>query len=79
MSLYSSTTLSICSCQAEGPCLEVVATVFFFPLGRIIRKTNFPVLEMSLLHCFVVIKEMVVGGDTSCILYKLFPKVTITS
>ena len=31
MSSYSSTTLSICSFHVEGPCLEVVATVFFFP------------------------------------------------
>ena len=37
-----------------------------------------PILEMSLLHCFAVTKEMAVGGATSGILYNLFPKVTIT-
>jgi uncharacterized membrane protein YfbV (UPF0208 family) len=54
-----------------------MATVFLFPSGRIIRKTNFLVLEMSLLHCFAITKEMVVGGAISGILYNLFPKVTI--
>ena len=77
MSSYSSMTLSICSYHVEEPYLEVMDIVFFFPLGRIIKKTNLPVLEMSLLHCFVVTKEMVVGGATYDILYKLFPKVTI--
>ena len=72
-------TLSICSCHVEGPCLEVMAIVFFFPWGCIIRKTNFPILEMSLLHCFTVTKEMAVGGATSDILYNLFPKVIITT
>ena len=79
MSPYSSTTLSICRCHAEEPYLEVMATVFFFPWGRIIRKKNFLVWEMSLLHCFAVTKEIVVGGGTSGILYNLFPKVTITA
>ena len=79
MSPYSSTTLSIRCCCAEEPYLEVVATIFFLPWGRIIRKKNFLVWEMSLLHCFAVTKEIVVGGGTSGILYKLFPKVTITS
>ena len=79
MPSYSSTTLSICSCRAEGSCLEVMATVFFFPCGHIIKKTNFPVLEMSLLHFFAITKEMVVGGATSTILYNLSPKVTITA
>ena len=77
MSPYS-TTLSICCCHAEEPCLEVVAIVFFFPWGRIIRKKNFFVWEMSLLHCFAVTKEIVRGSGTSGILYNLFPKVTIT-
>ena len=77
MSLCSSTTLSICCCRAEDPCLEVVVIVFLLPWGRIIRKTNFPVLEMSFLHCFVVTKEMEVGGSTSGIMYNLLPKVAI--
>lgn len=34
---------------------------------------------MSLPHCFVVTKEMVVGGATSGIPYKLLTKVTITA
>ena len=59
--------------------MEVVAIVFFFPLGQIIRKMNFLVWEMSLLHCFVVTKEIVAGACTSGILYNLFPKVTITA
>ena len=79
MSLHSSTTSSIFCCRAEEPYLEVVATVFFLPWGRIIRKMNFLVWEMSLLHCFVVTKEIATGGGTSGILYNLFPKVTITS
>ena len=79
MSLYSSTTLSICFCRAEEPFLEVVATIFFLPWGQIIRKTNFLVWEMSLLHCFAVTKEIVVGSGTYGILYNLFPKVTITT
>ena len=62
----------------EGPCLEVVATIFFFPWGRIIKKTNFLVLEMSLQHCFAVTKEIAVGVRTSGILHKLFPNVIIT-
>ena len=57
--------------------MEVVAIVFFFPWGQIIRKTNFLVWEMSLLHCFAVTKEIVGGDGTSGILYNLFPKVTI--
>jgi hypothetical protein len=34
---------------------------------------------MSLLHCFAVTKEMVVGGAISGILYSLLPKVIITA
>ena len=59
--------------------MEVVATIFFFPWGRIIKKTNFLVFEMSLLHCFVVTKEIVAGGGTSGILYNLFPNIIITA
>jgi uncharacterized membrane protein YfbV (UPF0208 family) len=76
---YSSMTLSICCCRAEGPYLEVMTTVLFFPSGRIIKKTNFLVLAMSLLHCFAITKEMAIGGTISCILYILLPKVIITA
>ena len=79
MSPYSSTTLSIYFCLADEPFLEVVTTIFFLPWGWIIRKTNFVVWEMSLLHCFAVTKEIAAGGGTSGILYNLFPKVTITA
>ena len=58
--------------------MEVVATVFFLPRGWIIKKTNFLVLDMSLLHCFVVTKEIAIGGGTFVILYNLLPKVIIT-
>jgi len=78
MSLYSSTTLSIYCRRADGPCLEVMATVFFYPWGRIIKETNFLVLEMSLLHCFAETKEITVGDATLGIMYNLFPKVIIT-
>jgi len=78
MSSYSSKTLSSYWCHVEGPCLEVVAIVFFFPWGLIIRKTNFPILEMSLLHCFTITREMAVSSATFSIIYNLFPKVTIT-
>ena len=77
MSPYSSTTLSICCCRAEEPCLEVVATVFFLPSGQIVKKINFLVWEMSLLHFFAVTKEIMGGSGISGILYKVFPKVTI--
>ena len=56
MSLYSSMTLSICYYCAEEPCLEFVATIFFLSWGWIIRKTNFLVCEMILLHFFAEIK-----------------------
>ena len=79
MSSYFSMNLSICCCRAEGPYQEVVSTVFFFPWGHIIRKKNFQVFEMSLLHYFVVTREMAVGSATFGILYNLFPNVTITA
>ena len=79
MSSHSSMTLSIYFFRAVGPCLEFMATVFLFPSGWIIRKTNFLVLEMSLLHLFAVTKEMVVGSAISGILYNLLPKVIITA
>ena len=78
MSHYSSMTLSICFCCAEGPYLEVVAMILFLPCGWIIKKTNFPVVEMSLLHCFAITKEIAAGGGTSGTLYKLFPNIIIT-
>ena len=77
MSSYSSMTLSIyCSCAGE-PCFEVVATIFFFPYGRVVRKINFLVWETILLRCFALVKEMTGGGTTFDILYNLFPKVII--
>jgi hypothetical protein len=63
----------------EEPCLEVLATVFFLPSERIIKKTNFPVLEINLQHCFAITKEIAAGDGTSGIMYNLFPKVTITA
>ena len=78
ISSYYSMTLSICWCCAEEPSLEVVATIFFLPWGWIIRKTNFMVREMILLHLFAVIKEMEIGGATSGILYNLLAEVIIT-
>jgi len=77
MSLYSSMTLSIYCCCVEEPCLESVVTTFFLPWERIIRKAKFLVWEMILVHCFAVIKEMVVGEATLGILYNLLAKVII--
>jgi len=77
ISLYSYRTLSIYCCCEEQPCLEVVATTFFFPWGKIIRKINFLVWEVILLHGFPLIKEMAVGGATYGILYNLLAKVII--
>ena len=77
MSSYSSMNLSIYYSRAGGPCLKVVATIFFFPCERVVRKMNILVWETILLRCFVVVKEMIGGGTTSGILYKLFPKVII--
>jgi hypothetical protein len=79
MSLCSSKTLSICCCHAEGTFLEVMATILFFPWGQINRKKKFLVLEMRLLHWFVITKEMVVGDSISGILYILLPKVIIAT
>ena len=79
ISQYSSMTLSIFFCHVRETNIEVMAKVFFLPCGWIIRKTNFPVLEMSLLNFFVVTKEIAAGSGTSGILYNLFPKVTITA
>ena len=76
MSSYYSMTLYICCCRVEEPYLEVMATVFFLSWGQIIKKTNFLVLEMSLLHCYAITKEIDGGGGTSGILYNLLPKVT---
>ena len=55
-----------------------MATIFFFPCGRIISKINFFIWETILLHCFAVVKEMAGGGTIYGILYKLFPKVITT-
>ena len=79
MSSYSSMNLSIYCSRAGEPCFKVVATIFFFPCERVVRKMNFLVWETMLLCCFAVIKEMTGGGTTSDILHKLFPKVIITA
>ena len=79
MSPYSSTTLFIFCCHAKEPCLEVVATVSFLHWGRVIKKTNFLVWEMSLLQFFSVTKEIAARGGTSSILYNLLPKLKITA
>jgi len=62
----------------RGAYLEVMATEFLFPWLCVIKKTNFPVFEMSLLHYFTVTREMVASGTTFGILCNLFPNVTIT-
>ena len=79
LSSYSSMTLSICCSRQREPCFEVVATIFFFPCERVVRKMNFLVWETILLHCFAVVKEMTGDDTTSGVLYKLFPKVIITT
>ena len=58
--------------------MEVVAIILFFPCGWIVIKTNILVLEIILLHCFAVIKEMAEGDTTFGVLYNLYPKVIIT-
>ena len=78
MFLYSSRAFSIYFFHTEEPCIEVMATIFFFPLGKIIRKKKFLVWEMILLHFFAKIKEMKVGSDASSISYNLLPRVIIT-
>ena len=79
LSSYSSITLSICCNRAREPYFEVVATIFFFPYEQFVRKMNFLVWETILLRCFAVVKEMTGGGTTFGILYKLFPKLIITT
>ena len=78
ISLYSSTTLSICFFRVGEPCLEAMTKIFFFPYARIVMKKKFLVWEKILLHCFAVLKEMAEGDTTSSVLYNLFPKVIIT-
>ena len=65
MSLYSSMTLSICFSRAGEPYFKDVATKFFFPYERFVRKIIFLVWETILLHCFAIVKEMVGGSTTS--------------
>ena len=79
MSSYSPMPFSVCCCCSGEPCFKVVATIFFFPYGRMVMQINFLVWETILLHCFAVVKEMAGGDTTSSILYKLFPKVIITT
>jgi hypothetical protein len=79
MSLYSSTIPSTFLYCKERCCVEAtdVATTFSY-CEHITKKTNFPVCEMTLLHFLAEIKEIVVGGATSGILYNCLPKVIIT-
>ena len=56
-----------------------VATIFPLLWEQTRQKINFLVLEMSLLPFLAVIKEVVVGGVTSGILYNELPKVIITT
>ena len=42
-------------------------------------QINFLVWETKLLRCFAVVKEIAGGGTTSNIMYKLFPKVIMTT
>lgn len=77
MSSYSSMALSIYCWPEEGSCLEVMTIVFFFLEGISSGKTLL-VLEMSLLYCFRVTREIAVGVATFGIMYNLFPNVTMT-
>ena len=80
MSLYSSILLSTCFYCKERLCVEVtdVASTFFLLRAQMTQKMNFPLCEMALLHCLVEIKEIVVSGATSGVLYNCLPKVIIT-
>jgi len=80
MSLYSSTISSTCFYCKERLCVEVtdVASTFFLLRAQMTQKMNFPLCEMALLHCLVEIKEIVVSGATSGVLYNCLPKVIIT-
>ena len=75
MSLYSSTSFSICCYHAGEPYFEAMTAIFFLPCGRIVMKINSLVWEKILLRCFAVVKEITGGGNTSGIMYNLFPKV----
>jgi hypothetical protein len=54
-----------------------VAETFFLLRAWITKKTNLLVYEMTVLHCLANIKEIMVGGATSGILYNFLPKVII--
>ena len=60
MSLYSSTTLSAFFCYVAESRVEAmdVATTFFSPYERIIKRTNFPVCVITFMHCLAKIREM---------------------
>ena len=80
MSLYSSPIPSTCFCYKERLCVEVtnVATTFCLLWAWITKKKNFPIWEMTFLHCLVEIKEITLGGTASSILYNFLFKVIIT-
>ena len=70
MSLWSSTTLSTYFCCVAESCVEAmdVATTFFSPCERIIKRTNFPVYVINFVHYLAKIREMEAFGATSHIL-----------
>jgi hypothetical protein len=55
-----------------------VAATLCLLRAQITKKTKFSVCEIILLHFLVEIKEIVVGGTTSGMLYNCLPKVIIT-
>jgi hypothetical protein len=76
MSLYSST----CLCCKERLCAEAIDVAMTFSLlwEWITKKTNFPICEITLLHCLVEINKIAVGGATFGILYNCLPILIIT-
>lgn len=71
ISLYSSTTLSICFYCVEISRTKVVAvvvTTFRSPSDRIIKRNNLPVWEITFLHYFAKIKETALVRTHSSIL-----------
>ena len=70
----------LCYC-VEEPFTGVMDVVTIFPLllERTRQKMNFLVWEMSLLPFLIEIKEVVVGGATSGILYNELSKKIMTA
>lgn len=78
--LCSFMTVSLYCC-VEEPFTGVMDAATIFPLlwDWTRQKMNFLVWEMSLLHFLAMIKEVVVGGTTSDILYNELPKEIMTA